>query len=294
MKRVPRRIPALFLFNSNCTSFQNSGNPRLPVVFNLKLFKMKRNEEIVPGFDEIVFENRNREYGAYDLRKRYNAAAGISIIGSVAICTALLLALSVSSDKGIATAGPTNVLIILDAPEIAEPVSAPPPKPPDAPVDAVHNMKPEVTDDTLKITDFIPTTDDLVNSAVNKGIGDTIVYSEPADPVIPDKTEPRIFVEEMPEYPGGIPELLKFVAANLKYPEEAIAANIEGKVILKFVVNTDGSTDRIEVLRSVDPLLDNEAVRVVKSLPLFRPGKQGGVAVPVWFTIPVVFRLNNN
>jgi protein TonB len=98
----------------------------------------------------------------------------------------------------------------------------------------------------------------------------------------------------MPEYPGGIPALMKFVSENLQYPEEAIQSNIQGKVFLKFVVRPDGSTDRIEILRSIDPLLDNEAARVVKMLPKFKPGKQDGVAVPVWFLLPVNFKLENH
>lgn len=255
---------------------------------------MKRNENEVPGFDEIVFENRNRLYGAYDLRKRYNSAAGISILGSVTICTLLLISLSFSSGDGIVKADPTNVIIILKDPLLTEPVTPPAPKPPDEILNAVRNLKPEVTDDTLSITQLPPITDILINTSVNGSINDTLVYIEPANTEIPEKNEPRVFVEEMPEYPGGISELMKFVAENLDYPPEAVAANIQGRVVLKFVVNTDGSADRIEVLRSVDPLLDNEAIRVVKSLPHFRPGKQGGVPVPVWFTIPVFFRLENN
>ena len=111
---------------------------------------------------------------------------------------------------------------------------------------------------------------------------------------IPVEPEPAIVVQEMPEFPGGEAALLKFVGDNVKYPSDAQNNNIQGKVILRFVVRSDGSVDRIEVLRGIDPSLDNEAVRVVKTLPRFKPGKQGGVAVPVWFLLPVTFRLENN
>ena len=98
----------------------------------------------------------------------------------------------------------------------------------------------------------------------------------------------------MPEFPGGDMALLKYIHENLIYPSDAQINNVQGRVVLKFVVNGDGSVDRIEVIRSVDPLLDNEAIRVIGRLPKFKPGKQGGVPVPVWFTIPVTFRIENN
>jgi len=111
--------------------------------------------------------------------------------------------------------------------------------------------------------------------------------------LLPDN-EPRIFVEEMPEFPGGNSALLRFVSDALKYPDEAIINNIQGRVTIKFAVNINGSVDRIEVIRGIDPLLDNEALRIISTLPHFKPGKQNGVPVPVWFTIPVVFKIKNN
>jgi protein TonB len=98
----------------------------------------------------------------------------------------------------------------------------------------------------------------------------------------------------MPEFPGGDIALLKFVKDNVIYPAEAQNVNLQGKVIIKFAVKSNGSVDRIEVLRGIDPSLDNEAIRVVKKLPKFKPGRQNGVAVPVWFMLPVTFRLENN
>jgi protein TonB len=111
---------------------------------------------------------------------------------------------------------------------------------------------------------------------------------------VPVDNTPRIIVDEMPEFPGGSLELLRYIGENLEYPAEASDNNIQGRVILKFAVNTDGSVDRVEVIKGVDNSLDNEAIRVVKTLPRFKPGKQNGVAVPVWFTIPVVFQLKTN
>jgi TonB family protein len=106
-----------------------------------------------------------------------------------------------------------------------------------------------------------------------------------------EKEEPFVVVEEMPMYPGGEGELLKFLAENTRYPEEAIAQKIEGKVIIRFIVNTDGDTEGISVLKGVHPLLDAEAARVVGMMSGFKPGRQGGKAVPVWYMVPVNFVL---
>ena len=98
--------------------------------------------------------------------------------------------------------------------------------------------------------------------------------------------------EELPEYPGGMEELFAFLAKNIKYPVPAQDAGQQGRVIIRFVVEKDGSLTDLEVLRGVSPLLDAEAVRVVKSMPKWTPGKQKGQNVRVQFVLPVTFRLN--
>ena len=105
------------------------------------------------------------------------------------------------------------------------------------------------------------------------------------------KEEPYDMVEQMPQFPGGPAELLKYIAKNLKYPIIAQENGIQGKVILRFVVNAKGYVEDIKVLRSLDPYCDKEAVRVVKSLPQWIPGKQNGRNVPVYYTCPIVFKL---
>lgn len=106
-------------------------------------------------------------------------------------------------------------------------------------------------------------------------------------------TEEQVFtvVEEMPEYPGGMSEFMKFIAKNIKYPADALQGKVEGRVIARFVVCKDGSISDIEIMRSVSPSLDAEAVRVLKLMPKWKPGRQRGRAVPVKFTVPVTFRL---
>ncbi len=104
-------------------------------------------------------------------------------------------------------------------------------------------------------------------------------------------TEPYVVVEEMPLFLGGDSALLKYIAENTKYPETAKKNNIQGRVILRFCVTEKGNVNRVSVLRGVDPEIDAEALRVVNSLPVFKPGKQGGKPVPVWYMVPVTFTL---
>lgn len=104
--------------------------------------------------------------------------------------------------------------------------------------------------------------------------------------------EPFVVVEEMPMFPGGDGALLKFISDNAKYPEDAKAQNITGRVIVRFCVDTNGDATQISVLKGVHPLLDAEAYRVVSLLKGFEPGRQGGKAVPVWYMVPVSFGID--
>ena len=96
-------------------------------------------------------------------------------------------------------------------------------------------------------------------------------------------------VEEMPEFPGGMPALIEFLQTNIKYPKDAIKQEVGGRVMVMFVVETDGSLSNVRVARKVFPSLDAEAVRVVKSMPKWKPGKEKGRLVRVNFTMPIVF-----
>lgn len=98
-------------------------------------------------------------------------------------------------------------------------------------------------------------------------------------------------VEQMPTFPGGQQELMAYLGKNIKYPTIAQENGTQGRVIIQFVVERDGSITDVRVARGVDPYLDKEAVRVVKSMPKWLPGKQNGKAVRVKFTVPVMFRL---
>jgi len=97
--------------------------------------------------------------------------------------------------------------------------------------------------------------------------------------------------ETMPQFPGGDNAFLSFINMNLKYPESAIKEKKEGKVILRFVVTKTGGVDKVEIVKSLQPDCDNEAIRVVKMLPKFIPGKYSGKPMSFWYTLPVTFRL---
>jgi periplasmic protein TonB len=261
----------------------------------LKLFEMKRIKESAPEFDEIIFGNRNKSYGAYDLRNRYKSVLSLSILCGITFSALLVGALALLPSEGIATPPPESVIIIMSAPVKPEVVRPVPAKPPAATISALKNLAPVITETETDISTYIPTTDEITGSVKDGNPIDTLIsYIEPTDPVLPHDDIPRFSVQEMPEFPGGNQALLKFVGENLHYPDAALENNIEGRVTLKFVVNSDGSVDRIEVLGGVYPALDNEAVRIIKLLPDFKPGRQNGVPVPVWFTIPVVFKIKHN
>lgn len=109
--------------------------------------------------------------------------------------------------------------------------------------------------------------------------------------IVADRDETYEMVEQMPVFPGGEQELIAYVSKSLHYPVIAQENGIQGRVIIRFIVTRTGEIENPEVLRSLDPACDKEAIRVVKSFPKFIPGKQNGVNVSVWFTIPITFTL---
>lgn len=105
---------------------------------------------------------------------------------------------------------------------------------------------------------------------------------------------PYVAVDEMPMYPGGYPALAQFISRNIVYPDDAREKGIQGKVIIKFCVTAKGSISLVSILKSVDPDLDREAIRIVKTITTFIPGKKDGVPVPVWFMLPITFSLKTS
>ena len=113
-----------------------------------------------------------------------------------------------------------------------------------------------------------------------------------AQKTVVSKKNQKVFdvVEQMPEFPGGMEALFKYMAENMKYPEDAKKQQVEGRVLVQFIVETDGSVSNTEVLKRVFPSLDAEALRVISGMPKWIPGKQNGKVVRVKYTIPVSFR----
>ena len=121
---------------------------------------------------------------------------------------------------------------------------------------------------------------------------DTITVNSPA--VNTDGDKVFDVVDEMPQYPGGTSELMKFLAANIRYPKEAEEKGEQGRVIVSFIVDKDGSINGAYAINSTSPQLETEALRIVNSMPAWTPGKQNGEPVRVKFTMPIMFRLNDS
>jgi len=257
---------------------------------------MKRNEKEIPEFDDIIFRDRNKEYGAYDLRRRYGSTMSISIVAGLIFSFSVVLVPFFTSDHTAAQPGDKIfITAVVDGDLVDQPVPPEPPAPPTPPADMMRKVQfypPEIVDDSQAFSDQVMTADDL-NTVITDGVATEIVpeITEDIDPVIPIDEEPQLIVKEMPSFPGGEAALLEYISGHIRYPEDALANHIQGTVILRFVVVSTGDIKDVELIRGVDPLLDNEAIKVISGMPRWKPGKQDGRPVPVYFTIPVVFRI---
>jgi protein TonB len=258
---------------------------------------MAKEKINAPAFDDIVFEDRNKEYGAYRLRKRYNRNVTISLlIGILILATAIITPyLNAKASENKSKRAERQVQIKMEKLDQPNEQAPPPPPPPPPPTDVVQQQKyvPPVVVDSIKPEDVkqLMTADqaqtDVKNTEVvevQQQVKEEVQEAEP-------EQQPFIVVEEMPEYPGGNVELQKWLMEHTQYPEIAKENNIQGKVIVRFCVTPKGGVSQVSVLKGVDPELDKEAMRVVTTLPPFKPGKQGGKPVPVWFMVPIAFTL---
>ena len=254
---------------------------------------MKRNESTYPEFDDIVFENRNKNYGAYRLRKYYKTVASLSAFGGSALFTLLVLIFAFSSTDEVTAKKGDDIIIIIqpDNSIITEKVKTVEPEKKIPQTNPVSYKAPVIVDDTSGTDNPMLSYNEILDRAVNPDVYEIDTMTAIKAPVIPEEPETFYSVEEMPVFPGGQIALLEYIAGSTKYPEEAALNNIQGKVIVKFAVEPDGSIDRVTVIRAVHPLLDEEAARVIKTLPGWTPGKQNGKPVPVWFVLPVNFQL---
>ncbi len=121
-----------------------------------------------------------------------------------------------------------------------------------------------------------------------------LLTSEPTPPPPPPQNETFAYVEQMPEFPGGQQALMEYLSKNIKYPAKAIKEGIQGRVIVRFVINRTGTVERAEVIRGLGSGCDEEALRVVNAMPKWKPGKHNGQAVSTFYTWPIIFKLDDN
>lgn len=275
---------------------------------------------------DLIFEGRNKEYGAYYLRStsaaRHNKALIFTLIGA-AVLAGLIIAWSAyqsyrqkkaeeEAQAALLAQMEQQAFIDMEIPEEEpeeenqmqqEEIEIPEALPEEIlntekfteflVVDNTTEIEQVKTNEEIKATETA-----IGNVDFNEGTDDLNVIRQHQDEVIVEEKKPEpakeeVFtsVEQMPQFPGGEAELLKWIGSHIKYPTMAMENGIQGRVTVRFVVTKDGSIGEVQVARGKDPDLDKEAVRVVRSLPKFNPGRMNGQPVNVWFTLPVNFKL---
>ena len=260
----------------------------------------------------LVFEGRNKDYGAYVHREESSdrhlkamliitiVALGLIFLPKV-IKSVLPPAAEKVSQTGIAT------LTDLTQDEVRDrvtPVEAPPPPALDllnttkftspiiAPDDKVDNEDVMMAQQALSEPDVHISIATVVGSP--DGIDIATIKTITGGEEVTVKPKIPTYIEVMPMFPGGDAALMKWLHDNIVYPSIAIEQGIQGRVNLRFVVGTDGSVDQVEIVKGLDPSCDKEAVRVIKKMPKWIPGKQNGNPASVYYSLPVVFKLQNN
>ena len=273
-----------------------------------------------PKWVDMVFAGKNKEYGAYQLRK---GTSGRNIKALLILVIAAALVGGFLAWKVIEQKQAEEQQAYMEAMELAKlQEQAKKEKKKPEPIKPKVEQKKEipVARETQKFTAPVIKKDELVKEenqvkqmdqlddkvavgtenkegvkdrTVEAVRNDIAVAAPPPPPAPKPEVANKVFdvVEEMPSFPGGQGALMSYLNSNTKYPVVAQENGVQGRVIVGFVVEKDGSISDVKVMRSVDPSLDREAQRVVKAMPKWKPGKQNGSAVRVKYTVPVVFRL---
>lgn len=275
-------------------------------------------------WNDIIFAEKNKEFGAYQIRKksdkRHNMAMLYMLMGLVVVFCLILglnkysayraekaaLELQEQREKMMAAQiAQEEEVEELEEPEeqkfeqpevtVPEEVLATVQVTQIAIVDA-DQVKNEVMDmDTQKEDNTargVVTQEGSDDADKFKAVQEQVVVKEP-EPEVKKEEEIFVAVEQQAEFPGGQGALMKWLSQNVRYPETAQQNDVQGRVIVKFVVEKDGSIGTATILKGVDKDLDREALRVVKKMPKWQPGKNNGVAVRSYFNLPVVFKLQN-
>lgn len=268
-------------------------------------------------WSDLMFENRNKEYGAYVLR-RQTTSRNIKSIIAVLILFALVMAYMVAKNayddyqkSHTAMEQVTELTALAETKKEAKVERKEAPKL-EKIEQVVEKVKSSIQftapvikkDDEVRPEDEMKSQDEIMNSKVAVGFATVVGNDESGEvlkakemiatePVKPKEEENKVFdvVEQMPSFPGGTAALMAYLQKSIKYPPVAEENGIQGRVICTFVVERDGSVTDVKIARGVDPSLDKEATRVVSSMPKWIPGKQNGQAVRVKYTLPVTFRL---
>jgi protein TonB len=271
---------------------------------------------------DLVFEGKNKDFGAYVIRtdspKRHNKAVLWTIIGAILfglLAFGFVKANQYLEERRLAEQGEQEEVLIDMTQEAEEPEPEEErleqPKPEVLPEEVLKSVKVTelqiVEDDKVKKEDEIKTQDELKETEtafgqkdndkgtedrnVTRTLKEEVVVEKPVEK--PKEVKEEVFrsVEQMPQFPGGEAALMKYLQSHINYPPMAAENNVQGRVVVQFVVDKTGKVGEVKVVRSVDKDLDKEAVRVCKSLPKFTPGRQNGQAVSVWYTLPVTFKL---
>ncbi|MBL0341805.1 MAG: TonB family protein [Bacteroidetes bacterium] len=251
--------------------------------------------------NEIVFEKRNKEFGAFPLRNGYKRTLTIAFIVSAAslillVCIPLISSFFRDASDKLASFSDTEITL-MQPPPIDESEPPPPVVPPPPPVQQTIKFTPPVIvkDEEVPVDEPPPTMDELkdVSAGLTTQEGDPNAIDLPIEDPGQGDAVPEIFtiVEEMPMFPGGEEALVKYLSNNIKYPARARENNITGTVFVTFKVGKDGKVTESQILRGIGGGCDEEALRVIKSMPSWRAGRQRGEPVIVQYNLPIKFSL---
>jgi protein TonB len=260
-------------------------------------FSLDWSNSVNPDRRDLVFENRNKEYGGYVLRRDYQRrvlfALAVCILGIGLAVTAPLI-ISFLSKVNLGTdVKITEGITLEEPPPIDKSTPPPPPVIPPPPLQQTIKFTPPKVVKDEEVEEPPPTQEETkevqVSTVTQEGSKDIIDL--PPDPV-GDPDEGKIFtvVEEMPSFPGGEEKLFEYLG-KIKYPSIARENGISGRVYVTFVVDKDGKIKDAKILRGIGGGCDEEALRVVRSMPDWKPGRQNGRNVSVQYNLPVNFNL---
>ena len=264
-------------------------------------FTARRWQQVTSNVrNEIVFEQRNRAYGAYVLRRDYDKRLVIILFGFILLLGAAFASYvfvkNLPKDKVIDAPKVDSTFTVAPPPKDDTP--PPPPPPPAPPTEKIVKfVAPVVVDE--EVTDEVVIPDDNIKVGKQDVEGSEDSFEAPVEEevkpqVVEEKPEEVLtFVEEDAEYPGGYPAMMKYIQDHLNYPPSAIELGIQGKVTLKFVVEKNGQVSNVSVVRGIPGCAecDKEAVKVVSNMPNWKSAKNAGKQVRQWNTLPISFAL---